>query len=615
MTSPEGDNANAAWGWQRQPERRRKRRLSEDDPTGAVPTGSVDDHAIVEQRQAQQQVRQQRRRRRRLTEDAASVQGDGRAVPADVTVSRTGDPNDAVRASDRRPAGLDAEPDWTASLDAGGSPGQSRPASQSVRDGDDVTVAVPPSEPPAADAGPKPNAPGQAQQDVTSDKGAAVAAQRTAWFDTETTATGTQQAAPPRRRALASEPEDVTYEMAPDTDVRRMAVRSRRREMSPPYMPEDAIGRPDTSERPSDLDERKPRRAMRIDGNGTVMIGQTLYRLKDWSVLGLAIPSEDQVYRVGDRQLLEVEIDLGEYAVNLDLEGEVVNRDEVRTGWRFTNPSDVQRQVLRALAQAAVTGKPAALARGIRARGPLVPNADDGMSASRRRPKALWNTVGATFNAIVVILLAAAAIHGGAGRDLTLLQPDEPVQQQALVRARQAAVAVERVTLESAISGIVIQWEAGNGQSVEEGETLVTLIDDAAGNERIQVQSPCDCVLARRVADPGERVTAGATLALLYSRGGAGHIQALFSDDEAPAPGDKVTVTLAYSGERYEGVVEDVGEPEDPERFIGLPETALDRTGGTFARIRTEPPLPASQAGDPANVTLRRGQGGAGAEG
>ena len=74
-----------------------------------------------------------------------------------------------------------------------------------------------------------------------------------------------------------------------------------------------------------------------------------------------------------------------------------------------------------------------------------------------------------------------------------------------------------------------------------------------------------------------------------------------------PNPGDNVTVTLTYTGEVRDGVVDRVGRPDNPDDFIGLPDAAFaDDTADVLAVVRTVPGLPPAFAGDPADVTVRR---------
>ncbi len=67
-----------------------------------------------------------------------------------------------------------------------------------------------------------------------------------------------------------------------------------------------------------------------------------------------------------------------------------------------------------------------------------------------------------------------------------------------------------------------------------------------------------------------------------------------------------MSVTLTYTGEVRDGVVDRVGRLDGPDGFIGLPETVFgDNPADVFAVVRTDPGLPPELAGDPAEVTLR----------
>lgn len=372
-------------------------------------------------------------------------------------------------------------------------------------------------------------------------------------------------------------------------------------------------------------DGARHRRAQRIIGGGTVMIDDALYPLIDWSTGGIAIRSEGHLYRIGDRRLLELEIDLDDYAVNLDLDGEVVNRTSDRTGWRFVNPTDTQRQVLRALTQATTGGTAAAFPRDRGGGRPAAAIAGAPRPRPRGRRRGRPNLVAALaafpFNAVVILAVAGAIIlavnegelpevdlAGPAGSVPTATSTPAPAAAPAgPITAEHAAVAVERVALTAPLGGIVLEWAMAPGGSIARGEPLVSLAvgeADAARSEA--VLSPCDCILARVLAVAGESVAEGGDLALLYESGVEAHVQALFAPSSAPYPGDPVTVTLTYTGEVRDGVVDRVGRRDEPGDFIGLPQSVFaDNPADVFAVVRTDPGLPPALAGDPAEVTVR----------
>ena len=89
---------------------------------------------------------------------------------------------------------------------------------------------------------------------------------------------------------------------------------------------------------------------------------------------------------------------------------------------------------------------------------------------------------------------------------------------------------------------------------------------------------------------------------LLYALGVEGHVQAMFASEEAPRPGDRVEIDLPYSGEHVSGTVAEVGEPRDPDAFIGLPRNELRAPGRVYAKIETDKGLPAALAGSPVVV-------------
>lgn len=392
-------------------------------------------------------------------------------------------------------------------------------------------------------------------------------------------------AAPPPARRPLTPANDLRAEAAEPRN-RRSGSRRSRRERTQRDKLEEAGAR--------------MRRAQRIEGGGTVMIGDALFPLVDWSTGGIAIASEGQRYRVGERTQLELELDLGDYAVNLDLMGEVMNRSAERTGWRFVDPTERQREVLRSITLASLHGRaftaPTGTVRGAE-------RASKREGGRRRRFSPLAAVMSLPFNAAVIALVAGAAILIVEEGTLPTLEAEPPAASLEPVRAAHAAVAVERAPLVSDRTGSILEWGVSPGDSVDNGEALVSVELDDAAADRDVIESPCDCYVARILAESGTTVSAGDTIALLYPRGADGHIQALFAPGTAPNIGDAVTVDLPYSGDTFPGVVESVGRLEDPQLFIGLPNGLA--TGGTvYARIATTPPVPAALAGDPAIVTV-----------
>lgn len=397
--------------------------------------------------------------------------------------------------------------------------------------------------------------------------------------------------------ALADAAAPADAQSTPDAD-RPQGRASRRRDRLPRTRREQAA--------PAQEGGAGGRRAQRIDGGGTVMIDDRLFELVDWSSGGLSIRSDAHLYRVGDTRNLELEIDLGDYAVNLDLDGEVVNRTSDRTGWRFRNPSDTQRQVFRALTHSSLHGRAFTAPRPLPQRAETV-DLRPAAPLKPSRPKRSFNPLAAMmslpFNAAIIGLVAGVAILTMNDLPASSGPPSSAADGDG-VRAERAAVAVERTALVATTPGLVLGWTTSPGEPARAGAALVTLSSDSEGGGAKAIVSPCDCILARILVEPGERVTVGREVAYLYPRGVEGHIQALFAPDVAPNVGDPVSVTLVYSRDRYDGVVQRVGRIEDPRRFIGLPSAALNGDGLLFARIRTSPPLPAGLAGDPAIVTL-----------
>ncbi|RAI03059.1 hypothetical protein DLJ53_00525 [Acuticoccus sediminis] len=349
------------------------------------------------------------------------------------------------------------------------------------------------------------------------------------------------------------------------------------------------------------------RRAQRIEGGGSVIIGDRLFDLVDWSALGISIRSDEQLYRVGDIEVLELEIDLGDYAVNLDLMAEVVNRTSQRTGWRFRDPTEIQRQVLRALFHASTSGRPFTA--------PRPPGAADRADAAPAGPppparrRAGFSLIGALmslpFNAAVIALISVLAIFAMRQEAPVAPAPPPVLAEAPPIEAEAAAVAVESIPLKSNATTLVLEWAGDPGQSFAKGQTILTVSGGGEEAEPLDIVSPCDCYLARVLAQGGELVHLGEDIALLYRRSAKGYVQATFARGQAPNVGTRVTVDLPYADGSVEGTVQSVGRIGRAESAIGLPASQLTSADSVYARIVTSPPLPPALAGSSVIVTYR----------
>ncbi|MEM9221252.1 MAG: hypothetical protein AAGB11_02475 [Pseudomonadota bacterium] len=358
------------------------------------------------------------------------------------------------------------------------------------------------------------------------------------------------------------------------------------------------------------------RRAPRIEGGGSVLIGDDIVPLVDWSTGGIAIAGGGQTFRLGDVWPLELDLDMGDYAVNLDLDGEVVNRWGDKVGWRFVEPTRTQKRVLVSLSAAAEGGEGQNRAFDAVERRPQRerPQPSDSVVPRRRKlldPSAVLLAV--VFNAAIIALVATVIIFRHDGDRIAQALGPKPtpvvaeVEPAPVLRARSAAVAVERRALVSNAAGTVLEWNVAPGEAVATGAALVSLEPEEAPGTSEVIASPCDCTFAQVLAPTGVSVGDGENIGLLYARDSEGHVQAIFPFGEEPRLGEKVVVNLPSTGERYAGVVERVGLVEDSKAYIGLPSYALGAMPATVvAHIRTTPSVPAALAGDPAIVTFER---------
>ncbi|MEM0906952.1 MAG: hypothetical protein AAGJ94_06290 [Pseudomonadota bacterium] len=397
------------------------------------------------------------------------------------------------------------------------------------------------------------------------------------------------------------------------------------------------------------------RRHPRIEGGGTVVIAGTLYPLGDWSPGGIAIASHSQSFRLGDTKLLELELDLGDYAVNLDIMGTVVNRNADKTGWQFIGPSGAQQGVLLALSKAALGEAafleppsqkamantrdqhgPARKARGSRRR-----------RTARRRLSDVAGPLAFAFNVVPILLVAGVVILTNAisdgtllfadrssapppsltsPQDLALFGPPLPGALQALAQGAQdartardaagnppqslavdAVVVADRIALLPEVSGVILAWQVSPGGIVAQGDPLATLRLDEDGELVAELESPCACMLARILAGPGTFVGSGQPAALFVASDATGGVQALFPRDSAPLLGETFTILVPATGETVTGTVEALGDDVNPRTVIGFEPETLRREGeSVLARLVTEPALPAALAGDDVILSPQR---------
>ncbi|WP_075222462.1 PilZ domain-containing protein [Acuticoccus yangtzensis] len=371
------------------------------------------------------------------------------------------------------------------------------------------------------------------------------------------------------------------------------------------------------------------RRAQRIEGGGTVIIDEKLFDLVDWSALGISIRSDEQLYKLGDVETLELEIDLGDYAVNLDLEAEVVNRNSQRTGWRFREPTDTQRQVLRSLMHASLTG------RNFQApRGPVGSIKPDDETAeltpiwpTPRRRRVMFSPIGALmslpFNAAVIALISGAAIltmrsgeespPAPASLDLVPARVSPAASEAAATRppppagateALAAAVAVDRIALDIAGPGLLLSWAGVEGERFDEMQAIATVSSDADTAAPRIILSPCACILGRIETEAGARLVPGEPAASLFPADAVGFVEAVFDAAAAPLPGTSVLVDLPYSGETIAGTVQSSAPSRSGDGVLGLPERQRGEPGTVVSRITTTPGIEPRLAGTPVIVRV-----------
>ncbi|MEM8664797.1 MAG: biotin/lipoyl-binding protein [Pseudomonadota bacterium] len=343
---------------------------------------------------------------------------------------------------------------------------------------------------------------------------------------------------------------------------------------------------------------RKPARG-EVAGGGTVVIDGDLFPLTDWSPEAIGIPGARQFYKLGDRRTLELELDFGDYAVNLDLRGVVVERYEGRTEWLIDEPTRSQKNVLSALSAAALKGAnpfdalvSARGGPGVRSRG-----------ARRGRYRVLLPLaaiVSLPLNAVIIALIVVVALMDTGDGDLL----DTPLANTAsnpVVRALHGAVSVPAVRVLSPVDARVTSVSVREGDRVEPGELLMSVRTSEDDSERVSFISPCRCVVDRVLVQKGQPMREGQWVATLYESDVTPTVRALFEPDTAPQVGAEVTVRPTGVPTPIPGAVTAIAPPEGDR--IGLSDRvrALS-SGAVMVEVMPSRPIPRALAGVPTFV-------------
>ena len=341
--------------------------------------------------------------------------------------------------------------------------------------------------------------------------------------------------------------------------------------------------------------KRKPA-AGEIAGGGTVVIDGDLYPLTDWSPDAIGIPSPRQFYKIGDRRVLELELDFTDYAVNLDLNAVVVERADGRTEWLIEKSTRRQRELLASLSAAAAKGGDPFPSDGVSSEAARASRR--ARNRRRRRWMPLANLASLPLNAVIITLIVII----GALTDRSALPVEataEPVFQP--VSAVDAAVAVPITRVVSPADGSLLSIDAAAGERIQRGAVLLQLRTIEEDRERVSVLSPCDCVVAELLVRDGLPLREGQLLAMLYEEDAEPTIHAFFAPGDVPAVGEKANVRPAGVPTPVMATV--TGIAPGTSGVLGVADRVRALAGdAVLVELTPERGLPATLAGVPAFV-------------
>ncbi|MEM6848828.1 MAG: hypothetical protein AAF580_12275 [Pseudomonadota bacterium] len=333
-----------------------------------------------------------------------------------------------------------------------------------------------------------------------------------------------------------------------------------------------------------------------ITGGGTVVIDGDLYPLTDWSPDAIGIPSPRHFYKMGDRRVLELELDFTDYAVNLDLNAVVVERADGRTEWLVEKPTRRQRELLASLSAAAARGGDPFPSDGVSSKAARASRRARNRRLRRWMP--LANLASLPLNAVIIALMVII----GALTDrsaLPLAATVEPVFQP--VSAVDAAVAVPVMRVLSPAHGTLLSIDVAAGELIQRGAVLLQLRTIEDDRERVSVLSPCDCVVAELLVRDGLPLREGQLLAMLYDQDAEPTIHAFFAPGDVPAVGEKANVRPAGVPTPVMAAV--TGLAPDTSGVLGVADRVRALAGdAVLVELTPEKGLPATLAGVPAFV-------------
>lgn len=384
---------------------------------------------------------------------------------------------------------------------------------------------------------------------------------------------------------------------------------------------------------------KNSRHFVRVPVAAKVRIGQTLYRLVNISMGGLAveIPADDvplgaiadsEIFAtVGDRHIA---IRLGVVAVWIDDNGG-------RAGFRIADIGDNGLELLRHLITMHLNGVGLSPAGHAKTATPISPPAagplpashgktDAGKAAGSRLGKVIGYAVWSLFSLLLICLLGLALFN----RLFTVTSLSAAVTAPAVEIRAPASGLVEsrgirpgdRVGRDQELffindPNLALELEQARAASDIAVKPVITDYSQRLAAARLNaletrlannvVYSPCDCIVHEIVgASGGEWAETGQRLmALIPNRPDAIVVEARIAASDASrlSKGQHVVLTFPMTGETVEGAVETIVTQQSGAKRVGPPDWYAWDDGQVSVLVRPRTPLSPSVVGQPAEMT------------
>jgi mannuronan synthase len=335
------------------------------------------------------------------------------------------------------------------------------------------------------------------------------------------------------------------------------------------------------------------RQHVRINLPASVVIGDRDYEVVDWSNGGISInlPQGEPGFEKGAILPADLHLQFDGFEMTVPLQLEIVNADgkKGRVGARFAELDRRQRSIVQYLVSAYLSGELVkvgdllnVVSRNNMTRARTIPDQKAGLSpAEIAKMRAATSLKAALLGIISLLLIGFIAMS--------------IYEKLFVVEATSAQVKAEMMTLDTPAGGKIYYTSLKPDAEVKKGEPLLTISSNTG--TAITADSPCDCIVKRRLTDNNRMVNKGDPVLELVRPEAKPFVEASLPHSEAvklgvgqeallSMPGDdlrlRATITSIEAGAKNTSLSKVILEPKEtlPVKFINDPvEIRVDTLG------------------------------------